>query len=260
MKKGLILLACMAILFSVSCKKKEDTAQQSSNEQVLVLGLDDSFPPMGFRDKENKIVGFDIDLATEVAKKLNMKLELRPIDWGAKELELNTNKITCIWNGLSVSPEREKAMTLSKPYLANKMVIITKIDSGINKKADLEGKKVGLQLGSTAVMALAKDPISKKVTQVTSDTNILALADLNIGRIDAVIMDEVVARYIMSQSSKLYKILDETFSEEYYAIAFKKGNTELRDKVDNAINELVKDGTALKISEKWFGKDLIVKQ
>ena len=163
MKKLLIFITVLLSALSFGCKKNQTDNNSASGQAQLIMGLDDSFPPMGFRGDNNEIVGFDIDLAKEVTKKLNMELVLQPIDWGTKELELNSGKITCIWNGLSVSPERQEAMALSKPYLANKMVIITTADSPINTKADLEGKNVGLQTGSTAVQALEKDPINVKV-------------------------------------------------------------------------------------------------
>lgn len=263
MKKILFLMLIITVFFTVSCKKEVNTAQNTvdtANKKVqFIIGLDDSFPPMGFRDDNNVIVGFDVDMAREVAKKLDMELVLQPIDWASKELELNTGKITCIWNGLSVSPAREEAMTLSKPYLANRMIIITNQNSPLANKSDLEGKKVGLQTGSTAVTALEKDPISKKLSQVTYDNNVLALTDLNIGRIDAVVMDEVVARYMLTKSKNLYKVLEDSFDEEFYAIAFKKGNTELKDKVEKALQEIVAEGTATKISQKWFSEDIVLK-
>ncbi len=261
MKKLLILTLIAVSVFAAGCKKETEKPQnntENNNANLFIMGLDDSFPPMGFRDDNNEIVGFDIDMAKEVTKRLGMELKLQPIDWASKELELNTGKITCIWNGLSVSPAREEAMTLSKPYLANKMIIITNQDSALNTKADLEGKKVGLQTGSTAVAALEKDPISKKLTQVTYENNVLALTDLNIGRIDAVVMDEVVARYMISKSGNLYKVLNDSFNEEYYAIAFKKGNTELKDKVEKALAEMAADGTSSEISKKWFGEDIVL--
>ena len=126
MKKFILLTMIAAALFT-GCKKNTDNAENNAaNEKPkFTMGLDDSFPPMGFRDDNNEIVGFDVDLAKEVTKRLNMELVLQPIDWASKELELSTGNITCIWNGLSVSPEREEAMTLSKPYLANKMIIKT---------------------------------------------------------------------------------------------------------------------------------------
>lgn len=259
MKKLLIILTVLLSTLSFGCKKNQTENTSTSNQPQFVMGLDDSFPPMGFRNESNEIVGFDVDLAKEVTKKLNMELILQPIDWGTKELELNSGKITCIWNGLSVSPARQESMTLSKPYLANRMVIITKANSPINTKADLVSKHVGLQTGSTAVQALEKDPISQKVIKSTYDNNVLALQDLDIGRIDAVVMDEVVARYMLNKKAGEYKVAKEYFNEEYYAIAFKKGNTELKDKVEKALDELIADGTASQISIKWFGEDIIKK-
>ena len=259
MKKLLIFITVLLSALSFGCKKNQTDNNPASGQAQLIMGLDDSFPPMGFRGDNNEIVGFDIDLAKEVTKKLNMELVLQPIDWGTKELELNSGKITCIWNGLSVSPERQEAMALSKPYLANKMVIITTADSPINTKADLEGKNVGLQTGSTAVQALEKDPINEKVNKATYDNNVLALQDLDVGRIDAVIMDEVVARYMLNKKTGAYKVSNDYFNEEFYAIAFKKGNDELKTKVEKAIDELIDDGTASKISIKWFGEDIIKK-
>ncbi|MDE7169119.1 MAG: amino acid ABC transporter substrate-binding protein [Mucispirillum sp.] len=260
MKKIIIFTICaIAALSALSCKKQENKETAEITQEKFIMGLDDSFPPMGFRDEQNNIVGFDVDLAKEAAKRLDMELVLQPIDWASKELELNTGKITCIWNGLSVDPAREAAMTLSKPYLANRMIIITQKDSPINNKNDLEGKTVGLQAGSTAVKALEKDPIADKVNQSTFENNILAITDLNIGRVDAVIMDEVVARYIIAKSANLYKVLDDALDAEYYAIAFKKGNTELAAKVEKALAEMTADGTAAEISKKWFGEDIILK-
>lgn len=259
MKKLFIILTVLLSALAFGCKKNQTDTASKTDKAQFVMGLDDSFPPMGFRGDNNEIIGFDIDLAKEVTKKLNMELVLQPIDWGTKELELNSGKITCIWNGLSVSPERQEAMALSKPYLANKMVIITKADSTINTKADLEGKNVGLQTGSTAVQALEKDPINEKVNKSTYDNNVLALQDLDIGRIDAVIMDEVVARYMLAKKAGAYKVSNDYFNEEFYAIAFKKGNDELKSKVEKAIDELIDDGTASKISVKWFGEDIIKK-
>ncbi len=263
MKKFIILTLIAVSVLAAGCKKDtnsvQNTTETNNTANLFIVGLDDSFPPMGFRDNNNEIVGFDIDMAKEVTKRLGMEIKLQPIDWASKELELSTGKISCIWNGLSVSPAREEAMTLSKPYLANRMVIITNQNSPLNAKADLEGKKVGLQTGSTAVAALEKDPVSEKLTQVTYENNVLALTDLNIGRIDAVVMDEVVARYMISKSANLYKILHDSFDEEYYAIAFKKGNTELKDKVEKILADMAADGTSSEISKKWFGEDIVLK-
>lgn len=262
MKKLLMLAACLVVLGAAGCKKQGSetaSAQSGGEKKTFIVGLDDSFPPMGFRDGDNRIVGFDVDLAAETAKRMGAELVLQPIDWSSKELELENGKIDCIWNGLSVDPAREEAMQLSRPYLANRMIIIVRADSGITGKDQLVGKKVGVQAGSTALQALEKDPISAKVSRSDYENNVLALADLKIGRVDAVVMDEVVARYQMARDKELYRILDDALSKEVYAVGFKKGNKELCEKVEAALAEMASDGVSDNISKKWFGEVIILK-
>ena len=114
-------------------------------------GLDDSYPPMGYRDEKNEIVGFDIDLAREVASRLGVEVEFQPIDWDSKELELNSGKIDCIWNGMTITDERMENMFFAKPYIANQQIIIVPAASGITSVAQLEGKVIGLQKGSSSL-------------------------------------------------------------------------------------------------------------
>ncbi len=236
----------------------DDTASKDGSK--LIIGLDDSFPPMGFRDDQNNLVGFDIDLAKEVGNRLGVEVEFKPIEWSTKELQLDTDRIDMIWNGLSVNPERAEVMLLSRSYLANSQVIVTIPSKNITKKSDLEGKKVAVQTGSTAEEALAKDDISAKVGQVVQYAdNVSALLDLKTGRIDALVVDEVVAMYYAAKEDGVYTILEESLAPEEYAIGFKKGNTELCDKVIGALDEMIADGTAAKISEKWFGEDKLLK-
>ena len=241
----------MAVLGLASCGSKK-----SANE--FVLGLDDAFPPMGFRDEKNEIVGYDIDLAKEVCKRLNLTFRAQPIDWAAKEQELNTEQISCIWNGLSINEDRLKEFTFSDPYLNNAQVIVVRADSGINGFADLAGKKLGVQAGSSAADALDGAPELKSSLSGVLEfrENITALNDLEIGGIDGVVMDKVVADYSIKTTGKPFVIISESLAPESYGIAFKKGNTELRDKVQNELNKMAADGTVAKISEKWFGADI----
>lgn len=234
------------------------TAQTAQLDGKLVIGLDDEFPPMGFRDDNNEIVGFDIDLAKAAGEKLGCEVEFQPIAWDSKELELESGNIDFIWNGLTITPEREEAMEFTKPYLKNKQVILVKNGSPITKKEDLEGKVVGVQAGSSAKDAVEADEMFSKLSELTEyDTNVLAIADLDIGRVDAVVADEIVARYQLQQGSNDITILENgDFGDEVYGVAAKKGNTELVAKLQGALDELGEDGTAAKISEKWFGEDI----
>ncbi len=264
MKKLLVVAICLIAVGVSACKKQNqqketEVLEKKVEKSTFVVGLDDSFPPMGFRDSNNEIIGFDVDLAREVAKRLDLELVLQPIDWNSKELELENNNIDCIWNGLSYSPARAEAMQLSKPYLANRMIIIVKANSNIVNKGNLEGKNVAVQSGSTALQALENDPISSKVKKVEYENNVLALSDLKIGRADAVIMDEIVARYQIYQEKDEYRILNDALSQEVYVIGFKKGNIALKDKVENILQQMSQDGSSSNISTKWFGEDILLK-
>ena len=145
-----IIIAGVFIGIKTQTKEKGDSLQKVLSKKTFILGLDDSFPPMGFRNENNEIVGFDIDVAREVCKRLNVELVVQPISWTAKEQELNSYNIDCIWNGMSINNDRKEAMCLSNPYLKNNMTFVVKKDSNINSINDLKGKKVGVQAGSTA--------------------------------------------------------------------------------------------------------------
>lgn len=272
MKKLLALSLCVFAFALVGCKKKTEnvvapidnkSAASTENKDIkmtFIVGLDDSFPPMGFRDENNNIVGFDIDLATEVAKRMGKELVLQPIDWASKELELNNDKIDCIWNGLSVDPLRAEAMLLSKPYLANNMVYVVMKDSTIKSKKDITNKtELGVQSGSTAVKACEKDPVCVTAKLNQYENNVLALSDLNIGRVQGVVMDEVVARYFITKNKSPYVVLGDHLEAEHYAVGFKKGNTALAAEVEKALAAMAKEGVSDNISVKWFGENIILK-
>lgn len=181
----------------------DDSLQKILDKGVMVLGLDETFPPMGYRNESGEIVGFDIDLATEVAKRLGVELELQPIDWNAKEMELNNGNIDMIWNGMSLTPERVESMNMSKPYIANRQIIIVNSASGITCKADLAGKKVAAQAGSSAIDAINADAETAATfgDLVEFDNNNAAYLDLKAGRVDALVVDEVVGRYMIGQDN-----------------------------------------------------------
>ena len=248
-------VACLMGLTLTGCGGN-DQESETDGTDTLVVGLDDSFPPMGFRDEEGNLIGFDIDLAKAVGEELGMTVEFKAIDWKAKEAELKAGTVDCLWNGLSITPEREAEIDFSRPYLANRQVIIVLAGSDIVDIPSLAGKTVGLQDGSSAVSALEKNEIASQVTQQKYADNVTALTDLSIGRVDAVLLDEVVARYYETQNPGVYTVLDDSFAEEEYGIGFKKGNEELRDKVQGALDEMAADGTMAEISEKWFGRDV----
>lgn len=230
----------------------------TEDDNALVVGLDDEFPPMGFRDENNDIVGFDIDLAKAAAEKMGVEVKFQPIDWDTKEVELETGKIDLIWNGFSITDERLEAMEFTNPYVKNKQIIIVKNDSDIQSKADLVGRNIGLQDGSSALDAVNADEMSSSLGDIaTYATNILAFTDLDLGRIEAVVADEIVARYYLANNENDFRVIENgDFGDEVYGIAAKKGNTELITSLQEALDELSSDGTATEISNKWFGEDI----
>ena len=203
---------------------------------------------------------YNIDLAKEVSKRLGVEFKAQPIDWDAKEMELSTGNIDCIWNGFTMTPEREEALSFTKPYLNNDQVLIVKADSGLTKLADMAGKKVGLQNGSSAQAAVDSNTefAASLKDQVFYKENLTALNDLIIGGVDGVVMDSVVAAYDIAQSKKPLVIVNEVLSKEAYGVGFRKGDVKLRDEVQKILEEMANDGTVAAISTKWFGSDISV--
>jgi polar amino acid transport system substrate-binding protein len=226
----------------------------------LILGLDDSFPPMGFRNENNEIVGYDVDLAKEVARRMGIELVLQPIDWNAKEQELNTKEIDCIWNGFTITDERKRVITYSPPYLKNAQVIVVKSGSPVRTLADIKGKTIGLQAGSSSVDALDEAvELKASVKEVIEYKDYLtALMDLDVGGVDAILIDLVVANDNINRSGKSFRILDETLVAEEFGIGFRKGEEALMNKVWATLLEMAKDGTVAKISTKWLGADISI--
>lgn len=258
--KSIITFGIITVMtFGVSgCTSKPKDAM---SKDKLVLGFDDTFVPMGFKDDKGEIVGFDIDLANEVSKKIGKKITFQSIDWSMKESELNSGKIDLIWNGYSITKEREDKVSFTNPYLDNRQVIITLADSKITSKADLKNMKVGAQNESSAVDAINKESDllkSFKDSKVyTYETNNDALSDLEAKRVDAVVADEILVRYYIKQKgASKYKILKDDFGSETYGVGVRKSDKALLDKINKAFADMKKDGTGKTISEKWFGEDI----
>lgn len=256
MKKSAMLVVVLGMLLAVLA----GCSASGKDDNKLVIGIDDKFAPMGFRDENNEIVGFDIDYAKAAAEKMGLEPVFQPIDWSAKESELNSGRIDLIWNGYTITEERKGKVLFTKPYLKNSQVIVTLADSPISAISELAGKVVGLQSLSSAADALNENPIKNEIKEVTEfKDNVLALSDLKNKRLDAVVIDEIVARYYMAMEEGTFKLLDESLAPEEYGIGVKKGNEALLDKLQKALDEMNEDGTAAQISEKWFGEDKVLK-
>ena len=238
---------------------EEITAEEAKTTDggTLIVGFDQDFPPMGFVGDDGEYTGFYLGLAQEVAKRLGLEYKAQPIAWDSKDMELESGNIDCIWNGFTMTG-REDDYTWTEPYMANQQVFVVANDSDINSQADLAGKIVEVQADSSAEAALKEAPeltATFKELLTTADYN-TAFMDLEQGAVDAIAMDVIVAGYQIQQRNADFKILDDSLSEEEYGVGFKKGNTELRDKVQSTLEEMAEDGTLQEVSEKWFSKDV----
>ncbi len=265
MKRSFVFLLIFVLTLSllstvVFGAKKDNSWTDLQKKGEFVLGLDDSFPPMGFRDANGQIVGFDIDVAKAVCDRLGINLKLQPINWDAKEQELNTKNIDCIWNGLTITPERQRNLLFTKPYMDNRQVLVVRADSGLASLSTLSGKKLGLQAGSSAKGALNSAPAFEATLAavIEFDENMTALMDLEMGGLDVVLMDEIVARYYIQQRAKNFSVLNEALSHEEYGIGFRKNDRQLMEKFQETLEAMAKDGTLAAISEQWFGEDITV--
>ena len=215
---------------------------------------------MGFVDENGEYVGFDIDLAKEVTDRLGVELVLQPISWDSKELELSGKNIDCIWSGLTMTPERIEQMTFSIPYLANEQILVVRSDSGIASEADLSGKVLGTQAGSSSVDVLNANPdlMAAIGEPQLYDDFVTALMDLKLGGIDVLLIDSVVGNYYIAQQDDptQFTVLPEVLEAEEYGIAFRKGEQTLADAVSQQLIDMFKDGTLDTIRAKWFANDI----
>ncbi|MBR4021659.1 MAG: amino acid ABC transporter substrate-binding protein [Ruminococcus sp.] len=241
---------------SSSTTGEDVSLQKVLDSGKLVLGLDATFKPMGYTNDKDEIVGFDIDVAEEVCKRMGVKLVKESINWETKEQDLNAGRIDCIWNGMSVSPSRAEEMNLSEPYMKNSMVFVVPVDSDAKTMDDLSKKVIGVQNGSTAQDILNASDIADTITEQAMPTNIEALQQMELGLVDAVFLDSVVANYEITSSGKNYIVLPDGLEEEEYAIGFRKNDQKLRDEVQKILGEMKADGTLGEISTEWFGSDI----
>ena len=236
-----------------------ETTDASKTDGTFTVGFDQDFPPMGFVGDDGEFTGFDLEMAAEVAKRLNLTIAYQPIAWDAKDMELDAGTIDCIWNGFTMNG-REDQYTFSVPYVDNSQVFVVAEDSGITSKEDLAGKVVGVQKDSSALAALQGD--EKALADTFADLPQYAdyntgFMDLEAGAIDALALDIGVANYQIASRGSGYVVLDEYLSTEQYGIGFKKGNEELKDTVEKTLLEMADDGTFMEIAEKYADYGLV---
>ena len=252
MKKivSILLTVAMAARLLVGC---------GNDDKTLIVGFDAEFPPYGYQDDNGEYVGFDLDLAAEVCERNGWELVKQPINWDSKDMELDAETIDCIWNGFTMTG-REDQYTWTCAYIDNSQVFVVKADSGIASQDDLEGKNVGVQADSSALAALEDEEGAADLAATFASLTQYAdyntgFMELESGVIDALAMDIGVAQYQIESRGDGFVMLEEKLATEQYAVGFKLGNTELRDKLEKTLLEMAEDGTVLEIAKEWGLED-----
>ena len=258
------MLATSTLLLAACGQEIEIETTESIVDGALkesyIIGLDETFAPMNFRDVEGDIVGFDVDIATEIGKLNGLRFEFQPIDWVMKETELNAGNIDLIWNGYTITEERKEKVAFSDAYLENSQIIVTLNDSDIQSKEDLAGQVVATQQASATLDAMEADEtgIVEKFDggePILYPTFTDVFNDLESGRSDAIVVDEVLGRYIMKQKgSEKFNVLTDNFGDEEYGVGIRKEDTALQEAINEGLVEIKENGTYDTIYQKWFAK------
>jgi len=255
---GLILAGC-ASASPQGTAAADDSWTRIKEQGYFIAGCDDAFPPMTFRDDNNAIVGFDVDLAKEVAKRMGVEVRFQPAVWDTIAQELNKGTIDVVWSGYSISEDRQKVVDFTKPYMDNQQIVVVLKDSPYQTLEDLSGKKLAIQQGSTANDALdANAEFKDSLAEVVPfDDNTKAFLDLDSERVDCLAVDIVVYNYYFAKGSDKYRMLETPLGSEKYGVGVRKEDDAFTAELQKAIDAVYADGTAGKISEDWFGEDIV---
>lgn len=264
-KRWIFVLVSFFALFLTGCESvqkranTQDTWNKIERKKQVVIGLDDSFVPMGFEKKNGQLTGYDIDLAKAVFKEYGIKVSFQTIDWSMNVTELRNGTIDLLWNGYSITPERKKKVAFSRPYLRNRQVLVVKKHSGIHSFKQMRKYELGMQTGSTAEQWYeGKQNILRAKKTVLYDTISNSFLDLNAGRIQGILLDEVYADYYIAHMAKSrdYRVIqNDRVPMDLFAVGMRKGDKTLRQKVNAGLVRLQENGKLRQINEKWFGRD-----
>lgn len=260
MKKKVLAFVLALTLVSVAGLAAGCGSKNSDplSDGVLKIGTSADYTPMEYKNKDNKIVGFDIDLGRAIAKKLKVKASFKDTDFDGIFNGLNSGQYDCIISGVSNTTARQKSFAMSDSYLGNGIVIVSRASvTPATKTSDLNGQKVGVQLGTTAddsAKNLRKDGNTMNLKEF--DSMVDAFTALQGGQISYILTDKPVADFYTAQKPDVYKTTSDELSNEPIAIVCRKSDKKLRDKINKALDEIKKDGTFGKLTKKWFGEDL----
>ena len=266
MKKIFAVCMLMMMIFAgcggENISAKTDGSSTLEEGKKIIIGVDDEFPPISFHDEKNNLVGFDVDLAKEAARRMKVAIEFKHIDWDKKKEAITSGSVDMIWNGLDITEERKEYMIFTKPYMDDRQVLLVRKGNGldITSEGDLEGKVIGTQAGSTSDDYINANELIKETFKDYKTYGRFGevLSALKGGEVDVIICDELIARYETNKNQGQLELVNvKVGSVAEMAVGFAKDKTDLRDKVQAAFDEMIADGTAKKISERWFKADVI---
>lgn len=279
MKRILVCMMVLAMVLSLmACAKPAQTAPAAAEPAAapsaagpaatdkswdeikekgyFLVNRNDAYLPMTFRNEKNENVGFDVDLANAVGKYLGVEARVFLSDWDSKLIVLNGRDADVIWCGFTVTEERKTQVLFTDPYIANTQYIVVMADSPIKSKADLEGKTMGWQLGSSCEGVIKADPIYPKLAGERTYVNMTEpMMDMTAGRIDAVVLDSLYYGYWSTEQgvADKYRVLDDNFGNEYMAVGTRLEDHAWHDKLNEALMAVINSDEGVAISMKWFG-------
>ncbi|ULT59471.1 basic amino acid ABC transporter substrate-binding protein [Neobacillus drentensis] len=272
MKKVIQFLIIAAVaLMATACGTQPKLPAQSKSEQsqkgtegntydnikkqgVIKIAVDDTFPPMEYRDDQNKLVGFDIDLATAISKELGVKVEFVPTAWDGILPGLDAKRYDIIMSSMNITDERKQKVDFVE-YMKLGQVVAVKTGNPlkIQTKEDLSGKTVGVQLGTTSESAAKEIKGIKELKTYNGYTDVFN--DLGLGRLQGVIVAEAVGRYYKTSKPDAFDVVGSSFQSLPVGIAVRKGDNDLEAALQKAIAAAKDNGTYTEVSKKWFGTD-----
>lgn len=258
---GIVLVVLALIIGGLSYRMshRQDSWHTLQQRKTVVIGIDDTYVPMGFRDTKGHLVGYDVELARATFERMGLKPKFQTIDWSMNQTELATGHIDVIWNGYTINAERKQKVAFSNPYHSDRLVLLTKQSAPIRQASDMKNKNLAVQSGSSGFDSLNAQPqylkkyLNRKVSQY--DTYDKAINDLQVGRVDAVLIDRDYANYYMTheQLKTPLRMVQTAFPKDEYGVGFRKEDKVLRERVNRQLMELQQDGTESKLGQKYFG-------
>ena len=246
--KKLIAMILVALFALAACACAEGT--------TFKMGIDAEYPPYTNMGDDGNYTGYDVEMCQKVCEILGWNLEIVPINWDTKLIQLDANEIDCIWSGLTIDVIDPEAYTLSMAYADNSQMILTKQGSGIETLEDVAGKIVGVQLGTSADIAISEggdyEDFGATFGELVRYENYnVCFTELMAGAIDAIAIDIGVAQGKIAEYGDEYYCVDTPFCSEQYGICFRKDDAEMCKQVEDAFMQLVADGTYIELAEKY---------